>query len=223
MKILVTGSARGIGKRVCEKYLEMGHNVYGIDMLEKSIEHENYTHFTLDIKNTQLLPEINDFEIIFNNAGLQNCEDDIANNLSAVMALTEKYIKDNTALKTVLFNASASATSGQEYPVYVASKAGLLGYMRNLAIRLAKRGVTVNALSPGGVLTESNALVMNDEECWKKIMQVTPLKKWMTVDEAAEWVIFLTLINKSMSGQNILVDNGEKDLNPTFVWPDYEL
>ena len=95
--------------------------------------------------------------------------------------------------------------------------------MRNLAIRLAKMGVTVNALSLGGVLTESNSLVMNDEECWKKIMQVTPLKKWMTVDEAAEWVIFLTLINKSMSGQNILVDNGEKDLNPTFVWPDYEL
>lgn len=223
MKILVTGSARGIGKRVCEKYLEMGHNVYGIDMLEKSIEHENYTHFTLDIKNTATLPEINDFEVIFNNAGLQNCEDDIANNLSAVMALTEKYIKNNTALKTVLFNASASATSGQEYPGYVASKAGLLGYMRNLAIRLAKRGVTVNALSLGGVLTESNVLVMNDEQCWKKIMQVTPLKKWMTVDEAAEWVIFLTLINKSMSGQNILVDNGEKDLNPTFVWPDYEL
>lgn len=223
MKILVTGSARGIGKRVCEKYLEMGHNVYGIDMLEKSIEHENYTHFTLDIKNTATLPEINDFEVIFNNAGLQNCEDDIANNLSAVMALTEKYIKNNTALKTVLFNASASATSGQEYPGYVASKAGLLGYMRNLAIRLAKRGVTVNALSLGGVLTESNALVMNDEQCWEKIMQVTPLKKWMTVDEAAEWVIFLTLINKSMSGQNILVDNGEKDLTPTFVWPDYEL
>ena len=50
MKILVTGSSRGIGKKVSEKYLSMGHSVYGIDMLEKSITHENYTHFTADIK-----------------------------------------------------------------------------------------------------------------------------------------------------------------------------
>ena len=55
---------------------------------------------------------------------------------------------------------------------------------------------------------------------WKKIMDVTPLGKWATVDEIADWVIFLTLTNRSMSGQNLLIDNGEKDLYPTFVWKD---
>ena len=51
-------------------------------------------------------------------------------------------------------------------------------------------------------------------------MAVTPLGKWATVDEIADWVIFLTVTNRSMSGQNLLIDNGEKDLNPTFVWPE---
>ena len=58
---------------------------------------------------------------------------------------------------------------------------------------------------------------------WEKIMDVTPMKKWMSEDEVADYVIFLTLTNKSMSGQNLLIDNGERDLNSTFVWPDYKL
>ena len=109
--------------------------------------------------------------------------------------------------------------SGQEFPYYAASKAGLVGYMRNVAIRLAPRGVTCNAISLGGVLTDSNDAVMGDPEMWQAIMDVTPMKKWTTLDEVCEWVAFLTLTNRSMSGQNLLIDNGEKDLNPTFVWP----
>lgn len=223
MKILISGTSKGIGKAAAEKYLELGHTVFGIDFLEQSIFADNYCHYKLDIRESDTLPEIEDVEIIFNNAGLQNCEDDIENNLKATIRFTEKYIKDNNALRSILFNASASATSGQEYPEYVASKAGMIGYMKNLAIRLAKNGVTVNALSLGGVITDSNDAVMLDNDCWKKIMQVTPLKKWAMLDEVVEWVIFLTLTNKSMSGQNVLVDNGEKDLNPTFVWPDFDL
>jgi 3-oxoacyl-[acyl-carrier protein] reductase len=52
-------------------------------------------------------------------------------------------------------------------------------------------------------------------------MDVTPLKKWVSLEEAAEWVYFLTVINKSCSGQDVLIDNGEKDLNCTFVWPNF--
>jgi len=45
------------------------------------------------------------------------------------------------------------------------------------------------------------------------------MKKWTTLDEVCEWVAFLTLVNRSMSGENLLIDNGEMKLNPTFVWP----
>ena len=61
---------------------------------------------------------------------------------------------------------------------------------------------------------------MEDKSSWEKIMEVTPLKKWASLDEINEWVYFLLVINKSMSGQDILIDNGEANLNNTFVWPE---
>ena len=50
-------------------------------------------------------------------------------------------------------------------------------------------------------------------------MKATPMKKWMSESEVCDWVYFLTIVNKSMSGQDILIDNGEYNLNSTFVWP----
>ena len=133
------------------------------------------------------------------------------------MNVVEKYAFQ-PAIKSVLFNASASARSGFEFPLYVASKAGVVGYMKNCATRLAEFGATCNSLSLGGVLTDSNAPVMEDKRSWERIMQVTPLKKWMTLNEVCDWVYFLTITNKSMTGQDILVDNGEYNSNSTFVW-----
>ena len=216
MKIVITGSSSGIGRAVAERFLALGHEVCGIDLLPASIEHPLYTHYVADVRSAASLPAIEGVEILFVNAGTQN-GDDIATNLVGAMNTAEKYAA-SPALRSILFNASASAVTGQEFPAYAASKAGVLGYMKNLAIKLAPRGVTVNAISPGGVLTDSNAPVTRDPAAWEKIMAVTPLKKWATPDEIADWVLFLTLTNRSTSGQNVLIDNGEKDLNPTFVW-----
>ena len=218
MRVVVTGSSSGIGKAVAEMFLGKGHEVIGLDINESSIKDANYTHYVVDIKNKEALPEINNVEILFNNAGLQNSIDDIDNNLKGTINVTEKYINNNDALKSILFNASASSISGSEFPLYAASKAGVVGYMKNVAIRLAPKKVTVNAISLGGVNTSLNDSVMNDKEKFAKIMDVTPMKKWMDLDEVCDWVYFMTCKNKSASGQNILIDNGEHDLNDRFVW-----
>lgn len=218
MKVIITGSSGGIGSAAAERFLALGHTVYGIDLKPAVIRHPSYIHYQTDLR-CGALPDIRDADILFNNAGLQNSGDDIGNNLIATVRLTERCIAA-CPLKSVLFNASASAVSGQEFAEYAASKAGLLGYMRNVAIRLAPRGATVNAISLGGVLTPLNDPVVNDPDCWERIMAVTPLKKWMTADEVADWVIFLTTQNRSMSGQNLIIDNGEMHLNATFVWPE---
>ena len=218
MTIVITGAAGGIGAAVSKRFLELGHTVVGLDRLPAAISHPGYTHYVLDLL-ADPLPPIENVGVLFNNAGEQNGPDDIGNNLGTAIRVTEEYMK-SPALRSVLFCASASAVTGQEFPVYAAAKAGLVGYMKNAAIRLAPRGVTCNAISPGGVLTSVNDPVTKDPALWKKIMDVTPLKKWMTPDEVADWVVFLTLQNRSMSGQNLLIDNGERDLNPTFVWPD---
>ena len=217
MKVLITGSSKGIGQAVALRFLKEGHEVIGFDLLPSSINHPKYTHYVLDVSKKKSLPDISDIEIIFNNAGKQN-DHDIENNLIGAMNITEKYAFQDK-IKAVLFNASASARSGFEFPEYVASKAGLVGYMKNVATRLAPYVATANSISLGGVLTDSNAPVMEDAESWERIMEATPLKKWTTLNEVCDWVYFLTVVNKSASGQDILIDNGEYNLNSTFVWP----
>ena len=218
MKILITGTSKGIGLALANRYLEQGHEVYGLDLLESSINNNRYHHFIVDVSKKNKLPDIEGIEILINNAGLQNCKDDIDNNLKSAIYVTEKY-GFNSQIKSILFNASASSRSGFEFPEYVASKAGMVGYMKNVASRLAEFGVIVNSISLGGVITESNNPVMQDKEAWEKIMVATPMKKWMTESEVCDWVYFLTMINKSMSGEDVLIDNGEYNLNSTFVWP----
>ncbi len=217
MKVLITGSSKGIGLAAANRFLKLGHEVIGIDLLPSNIDHPNYHHYIADVSKKKQLPDIKDINIIFNNAGKQN-DHDIDNNLVGTINVTEKYAFQDQ-IKSVLFNASASARSGFEFPEYVASKAGVVGYMKNVATRLATYGATANSISLGGVLTDSNAPVLEDEDSWNQIMEATPLKKWATLEEVCDWVYFLTVTNKSASGQDILIDNGEFNLNSTFVWP----
>lgn len=218
MKILITGSSSGIGLSVSKYFLSKGFEVVGIDELPSQINNPHYQHFVCDISRDDL-PDVGGIKYLFNNAGKQNSEDDIQNNLVGTIRVTKKYGFQDS-IKSILFNASASARTGFEFDYYVASKAGIVGYMKHVASLLAKKGVIVNSISLGGVLTDSNKPVMEDSESWKKIMDVTPLKKWASLDEINEWVYFLLVINQSMSGQDLLIDNGEANLNNTFVWPE---
>ena len=217
MKILITGTTQGIGKAIAEKFLNEGHDVIGIDRQQKSIENEKYTHYVCDVRNKDDLPEIKDVNILVNNAGTQN-EDDININLKALIHITERY-GIHEKIKSVLNIGSASGHTGAEFPEYCASKGGVLAYTKNVAMRIAPYGATCNSLDPGGVLTELNECVINDPDLWAQIMNETPLKKWATPEEIAEWAYFLTVTNTFCTGQNILVDGGES-INYHFIWKD---
>lgn len=214
---MITGCSSGIGLATAEFFLDKGYYVVGIDKNDCEINNPNFKFIKLDIFKDELIG-VDEVAILINNAGLQNSSSDIDNNLKGTMRITEKYAF-NSHIKSVLFNISSSSLTGFEFPEYVASKSGLIGYMKNVACRLASYNkATCNGLSFGGVITHLNDSVMNDKEKWDDIMKVTPLKKWMSALECAQWIYFMTVVNKSCSGQNILIDNGEKDLNNTFVW-----
>ena len=132
MKVLITGSSRGIGKAVALRFLSLGYEVVGIDLLPSSIDNLNYKHYICDIKKYDDLPDVTDIDYLFNNAGLQNCPDDIENNLVGTINVTKKY-GFQESIKSILFNASASASTGFEFDRYVASKAGIVGYMKHIA------------------------------------------------------------------------------------------
>lgn len=217
MKVLITGTSQGIGKAITEKFLENGHRVIGIDRQAQTVEDTAYTHFLCDVRDKEHLPEIEDVEILINNAGTQN-EEDIDINLKALIHITEKY-GVQPKIKSVLNIGSASGHTGAEFPEYCASKGGVLAYTKNVAMRVAQYGATCNSLDPGGVLTPLNECVMNDPKLWSEIMDETPLKRWATPEEIADWAYFLTVINTFCTGQNILVDGGES-INYNFVWKD---
>ncbi len=215
MKVLVTGTSQGIGKAIAERFLKSKYEVIGIDRQEARIQYDNYTHYQCDVRDYENLPNITGVNILINNAGTQN-ESDIDINLKALIHITEKYgIQDK--IHSILNIGSASAHTGSEFPEYCASKGGVLAYTKNVAIRISAYGATCNSLDPGGVLTPLNECVMNDPELWEQIMEETPLKRWATPEEIAEWAYFLTVTNTFCTGQNILVDGGES-INYHFVW-----
>ena len=217
MNVLITGTTQGIGKAIAELFLKEGHLVIGIDRQEAGIEHVNYRHYICDVRDIESLPDPGKIHILINNAGTQN-EADIDINLKALIRVTERYgVQEN--IRSILNIGSASGHTGAEFPEYCASKGGVLAYTKNVAMRVAKFGATCNSLDPGGVLTPLNECVMNDPELWAQIMDETPLRKWATPEEIAQWAYFLTVTNTFCTGQNILVDGGES-INYNFVWKD---
>lgn len=214
MKTLITGTSQGIGKAIAELFLENGHEVIGLDRQKSAIVHERYTHIVGDIRNE--LPQIDEVEILINNAGTQN-EDDIDINLKALIRITEKY-GVRPGIKSILNIGSASGHTGAEFPEYCASKGGVIAYTKNVAQRVAAYGATCNSIDPGGVFTPLNDCVVNDPELWNEIMEQTPLKRWATAQEIATWAYFMTVTNTFCTGQSIIIDGGES-INSHFVWP----
>ncbi|MBE6702318.1 MAG: SDR family oxidoreductase [Ruminococcaceae bacterium] len=217
MKVLITGTSQGIGKAIAELFLREGHTVFGIDRQPQGIDHAAYTHVQCDVRDKENLPAIDGVEILINNAGTQN-EEDIDVNLKALLWMTEKY-GIQPKIKAILHIGSASAHTGAEFPEYCASKGGVLAYTKNVAMRVASYGATCNSLDPGGVLTPLNECVMNDPGLWARIMDQTPLRRWATPEEIAQWAYFLTVTNSFCTGQSILVDGGES-INHHFIWKD---
>ena len=215
MKVMITGTSNGIGKAIAEKFLLCGNEVIGLDVLPASIDNPHYSHAQTDVFSG-VLPEVPGVEILINNAGVQDSGRDIDINLKGTIRVTEKYALQKK-IKSVLFIASSSARTGSEFPEYAASKGGMVAYMKNVALRVAKYGATSNSLSPGGVRTALNERVMNDPVLWGKIMNETLLPKWAEPEEIAEWAYFITAVNRSMTAQDLLIDNGE-DAKANFIW-----
>ena len=216
MKVLVTGSSLGIGRAIAQKFVDEGHEVHGIDIVAPAFEIEGVTTYIADVADYMKLPQIWDVEVLINNAGVQNPSKDLIVNLQGVINCTEVYGM-RQKIKSVVNIASASAHTGAEFGTYVASKGGVLAYTKFTAREIAGYGATCNSISPGAVLTGMNNHILKSPYMSVAVTNESMLKKWATPEEVADLAYFLAVINKSITGQDILIDNGEM-LNQNFIW-----
>jgi len=93
---------------------------------------------------------------------------------------------------------------------YAASKAGVMGLTRVLALECATKGVTVNAICPGPFATEMNKPLLNDPEKYNAFVAKVPMGRWGELHEIAGAALFLASEDSSyIHGDLIKVDGGE--------------
>ncbi len=92
---------------------------------------------------------------------------------------------------------------------YSASKAGLLGFTRALALELAAEGITVVALSPGPFVTEMNAPLLEDAALKSEFLSRIPVGRWGDVREVGRLALFLCSTDAAfITGSDIVIDGG---------------
>lgn len=215
-RVLITGTSSGIGRATAVLFLKNGFSVFGIDIKRPTISDSQYVHIQCDVSEAEQLPDVRDLDIVINNAGTIKEEDAIATNLIGYLNVGEKYGFQET-VKAVINVGSIAARVGLDHPFYSASQGGRISYTRNLAVRLGRHNkAKVNSISFGAVHSGLEPSLYENAEFMQAVANESILKKWMSVEEAAEWIYFVAVHNQSMTGQDILLDNGE-EANCNFI------
>jgi len=92
---------------------------------------------------------------------------------------------------------------------YAASKSGLLGFTRALALELAPEHITVNGISPGPIATELNAPILQNPELNNQFISKIPLGRWGREEEVGKLALYLCSEEAGfITGTDILIDGG---------------
>ena len=238
--VIITGSTFGIGKSTALAFAKRGAKVVLSDYVadedaEKTIRDIGGDAIFVmcdvsneeDVKNlvAKTVSQYGRLDFAFNNAGIEgtpapatdctneNWEKTININLKGAWYCMKYQIPEmlKTGGGSIVNNASIAGLVGfGGVPAYVASKHGLVGLTKNVALDYAKQGIRVNAVCPGVIQTPMiDRFTGGDQAAMEQLKAGKPMGRIGQPEEIAETVVFLCSEGASfITGQAIAVDGG---------------
>lgn len=170
---------------------------------------------------TQVMADFGTLDVLINNAGItrdgllmrmseQQWDEVLTVNLKSVFNLTKAAIRPMMKAKagSIINLTSVVGLRGNAGQAnYAASKAGIIGFTKSVALELGSRNIRSNAIAPGFIETEmTGELNEKSIEEWK---QSIPLKRGGQPDEVADACLFLASdLSRYITGQVLQVDGG---------------
>ena len=233
-KILITGASGGIGQELVKKFVSLGGNVLGsgtksekLDKIKKQYPDIKVKKF--DISDHSRIEEFMDdvslelggIDILINNAGINmdnlslRMKDEewkkvIDVNLGSTFLLCKYAVKKmlkNKYGRVVNITSVVGHTGNLGQANYSASKAGIIGMSKSLAIEYAKKNITINCVSPGFIKSK---MTDNIVESVKAVLTSRiPMSRLGTGEDVSNTVAFLSSDAASyITGETIHVNGG---------------
>jgi 3-oxoacyl-[acyl-carrier protein] reductase len=224
---VVTGTSRGIGRAISARIAAEGGNVLGLSRsIDSSITSGRIKTLSIDITEPDAPARTVDaaydlfgrVDGLVNNAGVIHfapCDsypdaawdDLVATNLTApfrlCQAFANRWIDDGTKAAIVNLGSVESEVAIERQVGYAATKGGILGLTRALALELAPHGIRVNAVGPGVIDTGMTGPLKTETEAR------IPLGRLGTPDEAANTVVYLLSgLAAYVTGTIVFADGG---------------
>ena len=227
--VLITGGANGIGSATVHAFSQQGARVFFCDVdvpAGKTLAKELGCHFSrVDLRQEReiraWIRDVGNVRVLVNNAAndpriplkghtAQQWDDLFARNLRAMFLAAREAAPHMRSGASIINLASITFhIAPPQMSAYVATKGGVLGFTRSLARELGPRGIRVNAVSPGWVMTERQLRDYVTPAVKRLIKRSQCVPARIQPDEIANVILFLASnASAPISGQEILADRG---------------